>query len=289
MGMTPVSGTRIFTTAMNFASKNFMGLLGTAAIPILLVLIFSTGMNWVDVQNMADAVRQPDAPEKLPPPHYFVLVLLVVFTQIWMLVRTYRFRLKSEFPVTSSELGGTLWVFAYALALALIIVAPILLLAGVAAGAVLLGNTDIQPVISNGWFIAAAIIAGLAAIVALCFWAVRISVAFPGIAIGRRPAIFGDMWTMGRGVTWALLGWSILLGFAVGTILGIMMIAGMVVVFSTLLATPDSAQLAAIVEQNIWWIMAAAAVMQLPSLLYNIASSVIFAEAYAQLNRPPAA
>ncbi len=287
--MTPVSGTRIFTTAMNFFFKNFMGLLGTAAVPILLILVLSTGMSWIDVQNTIGALRQPEAPETLPPPHYFALLLVVVFAQIWMLVRVYRFRLKSEFPVASGELGGALWVFAYALALALIILAPILLLAGLTAGAVVLSKADIQPVIENGWFIAAGIIAGLGAIVALCFWAVRVSVAFPGIAIGRRPAFFGGMWTMGRGVTWALLGWSILLGLAAGTIAGVIMVVGMLAALPTLLAMQDPSQLAAITEQNIWWIVAAATIMQLPSLLYNIASSVIFSEAYAQLNRPESA
>lgn len=208
-----------------------------------------------------------------------------VFAQMWLLTRIFRFRLAKEFPPVAGELSGAVWLLLYGIAIGLIFLLPLIGAVLLAASFLHVAGVDLQAMMSNPWVIAGLIGAMIGFLVALLYVSTRFSVAFPAVAMGGRPGIFHTMWPLGRDVTWALLGWSILLGLGIGTIMGIFMLIGIAAFLPVLMSAETPADIATVVENHFGWAVAMFTLIQAPGLLYYVASSTVFAEAYAQLSQ----
>jgi hypothetical protein len=263
-------GARIFMKSLEFLGQNFTPILAICAVPMLLdLLLTATPALLALYLRGAEAVEQTGFGG--PPLERLALWLSYPVT-LWMSVRIYRYRLKSEFPLTVSEAEGFGMSLLYSLAIGAVVLLAFLVFAilTVAVGAglsELLGVTAATPHTDPRALLAALIVGPmiLASLVYLLHVSVRLNVAIPGVAIGERPSIRHRMWPMARGLGWQLLGWWVLILLAAALAAGILTLA------------------TAALPQVIGELVTEAAL-----LFAEIVMAVFFAEGYAQLNRAAA-
>jgi hypothetical protein len=259
-----VTGTGIFTGSLRFIRRHFREIAVISALPVLADLLLIACVTAIEARQSAGVLRhqrmlQSDAWLSSPQPLTELLSYLIV---LWMAVRLYRYRLRREFPLGEDDFASVLTTLVYAVLLTGFLGFALLALAGTAAG-IWAGLSAVTPA-AGPWIGLAAIVilvAAPGAAIYLVYVTVRFNIAIPGAAIGERRPVFRGMWRMGRGVAWALMGWWLLL-------IADAVLATIVLVFAAG-AQPALTRLA----------------VEFPYLLFNMASALLFAEAYAQLNR----
>jgi hypothetical protein len=270
MASQTVKGARIFTSSLEFLGQHFAPILAICAVPMLLDLLLTALPALLTLFRHGDELREQTGLGFTPLERLAMWLSYPV--TMWMSVRIYRYRLKSEFPLTAGEAESFGMSLLYSLAIGVLLLLVFLALAvltvAVGAGVSALLGITIETSHTDPRALLAALIVGplaIAAFVYLLYASVRFSVAIPGVALGERPSVLHRMWPMARGIALQLLGWWLLI-----------LVLAVVGVFIAALAATALPQAASEV------------IMEIPLLFAEIVMAVFFAEAYAQLNRAAA-
>jgi hypothetical protein len=288
-----VTGTGIFRDSLTFFRRNFVAMLLCMALPAVAGFVLMQAVNQVRTQHILSQLQSGATRTEVL--HAPVLALLSIVSALisavissWLVARIYRLRLRAEFPVVSSESGATLRVFLWSFAVALSFVAFYGLFMLAVAPLSKMG----APVEFASLHFALGEIAGGILKFALLIYAVslmlRFSLMLPGVAIRRNSRLSLAVWSKTRGVSWVLMGWLLLivLGFAIfsyviSALLGLAGGAG--VAEGRQFATAEEMARAKAAAMLAGQLVSGAA-----ELLLTALAAAIFAEGYAQLNRPRA-
>jgi hypothetical protein len=288
-----MTGTRIFKSGVSFFLENFRAIILTAGIPALIGIALALMSGHAQTQAMIAQLQQGVPDQQLNPfsVKFVALLLASWLVGLWFSVRVYRYRLSAEFPVTGSELSCVFWMAAYMVALVfLLLVAVLILVLTVSLTAALIaialgmnpGNAGGDPRVAIlGGIVMLAVIP---AYIYMIYVAFRFSIAFPGIAIGRRENIFHTMWPMGCGVALSLLGWFILVGLAV--LIFFLLLLGMTVGFSAFIPGPGrNASMLQNPDAFFRTQLIMGVMLAIPNVVFRAFGATVLAEAYAQVNR----
>ena len=269
MASQTVTGSGIFRSSLLFLRRHFWEIIAISAAPMLLELLLIAGSAWLEAHQHAGPLgHRQTLPARSLLPNEFAIPLSYLVV-LWISVRIYRYRLGFSFQVAQGEAASYGWSLIYSLLLTFIFALASLILASSTAGFAT-GGLYLMSLASHHTYpdprLAAIALAAIAMSAGSAIWvlymAVRLAIGLPGVAIGERPSIVDRMWPMGRNVAWPLTGcWLLLVADAV--------IATRLLAFAAGTLPEWIANLAVAV----------------PDLLFRIASAVLFAEAYVQLNR----
>jgi hypothetical protein len=296
--MATTTGTRIFKDGWNFFAGNFWGVMGAAAVPALVLILAALAAYQVQTQILTQQLQQGVPADKLNP--FSAKLLLVYFvsaiSSLWFTVRIYRFRLRSEFPVTSSEFTSILWLLLYYVALFFIymLVVIALVFAGVVVIMIAAAAMGLTPeTLQSDPRMLRILGAGLILVVIpfyfyVAYAAMRFFIAFPGIALGRRDSMFRVMWPMARGVTLPLLLWFVLVGVVWVAFSGIVIwqTGGVAVMFPTLVPDEGFNKLLNDPQGVFRYQLIMGFLLMIPGVIVRAFAATVLAEGYAQLNRP---
>lgn len=288
-----VTGTAIFLGGLTFFRRNFVAILLCAVLPVIADTVLTVALSEIRMQHVIaqwqSGVSRVEVQQTLRLLTLTSAVMSILIAS-WFSARIYRLRLRTQFPVTSSEAGATLRVFLWSLALALIfLLALVLTVLGIVlplsgAGAPIEFLTDAFGAQVTAGGIAGAIL-GVASVIYLIQVMLRFAMALPGTAIGRSGIFSAATWRQGRRAAWPLMGWLLLTG------LGSMLAGILLITFAVLpvvmwgaearpVAPEDMAKFKASV------MLASSLGFMVPKLLFGVVTALTFAEGYARLNRP---
>ena len=203
-----------FHATFEFCSAHWKGLIAASLLPVL-ILAAGTALAWIYMGDLFSILTLSRFNQTKDYQQHMIsmmgtiwlklvlLGLISAFVSAWHFTRVamfWRDEYVSPFSIKDGELSSTAMLIAYYIGVTLVIALCYLLIVLVAVVVFLITRAIFGEGIVVGIVLG---VAGIVALIALFIVCTRFLLAFPQIALGRRPNIFTEMLPLAKGEVWS--------------------------------------------------------------------------------------